>query len=91
MRIRLTRHQNFVFLLALVVIATSSLGVFVIWAITHTPWAWGMWCILSTVVVIGIMVELLVVRIVHIWPYAHEVPEERLRAIRGDGYKEDKS
>jgi membrane protein YdbS with pleckstrin-like domain len=91
MRIRLTRHQNLTYLWALVVIAAIALGVFAVWAITHAILAWGIWCILSTIVVIGIMVELIAIKIVYVRPYAYAVPEERLRAIRGDGYKEDKS
>jgi hypothetical protein len=71
MRIRLTRHQNLTYLWALVVIAAIALGVFTVWAITHAILAWGIWCILSTIVVIGIMVELIAIKIVYVRPYAY--------------------
>jgi len=65
MKIRLTQQQELRFLWTLVILAMIALVSFSVWVMTGKLWIWGIGCVLSVVVVIGIIVELLAVRIIH--------------------------
>lgn len=88
MKIRLTQRQELRFLWMLVILAMIAIVSFLVWAITGKLWVWGVGCVLSGVVVIGIIVELLAVRIIHpARPCARVLTdEEQLKSIRCDEF-----